>query len=245
MEIQNVSILSSIKFIKCREMENVYLFPVLFLFELYASPSSFNTSGRYIVQTRVNLFRQESIVNVFFLLVDCSYCFTFLIFPKNPSDTVYTSTSTPYVTMATVRGGHSVIPHKTLLHHISKMADKTMDDILSLLCSHTKLERDKGLQVLEEKLKDTSDFSSDSQRVTDFQNSLASLVDSTDRGWEAKHGGLIGSKVLIRNNLGSDDFTEALRKQALRLMHDDEARVRIASGETLFSVDRRLHKDTA
>lgn len=119
-----------------------------------------------------------------------------------------------------------------------------MDDILSLLCSHTKLERDKGLQVLEEKLKETSDFSSDSQRVTDFQNSLASLVESTDRGWAAKHGGLIGSKVLILNNLGSDDFTEALRKQALRLMHDDEARVRIASGETLLSLDRRLHKYT-
>ena len=122
------------------------------------------------------------------------------------------------------------------------MADKPMDDILSLLCSHTKLERDKGLQVLEEKLRETSDFSSDSQRVTDFQNSLASLVESNDRGWEAKHGGLIGSKVLILNNLGSDDFTETLRKQALRLMHDDEARVRIASGETLLSLDRRLHK---
>ena len=147
-------------------------------------------------------------------------------------------------TQCVVAPSHN-IPHKTPQHHISKMADKMTDDILSLLCSHTKLERDKGLQVLEEKLKDTSDFSSDSQRVTDFQNSLASLVESNDRGWEAKHGGLIGSKVLVLNNLGSDDFTEALRKQALRLMHDDEARVRIASGETLFSVDRRLHKDTA
>ncbi|CAH3155687.1 unnamed protein product [Porites evermanni] len=123
------------------------------------------------------------------------------------------------------------------------MADKTMDDILSLLCSHTKLERDKGLQVLEEKLKDTSNFSSDSQRVTDFQNSLASLVESTDRGWEAKHGGLIGSKVLILNNLGSDDFTEALRKQALLLMHDDEARVRIASGEMLGALCTRKGPD--
>lgn len=113
-----------------------------------------------------------------------------------------------------------------------------MEDTLSLLCSHTKLERDQGLQVLEETLKDTSGFSSDSQRVADFQNSLASLVESTDRGWEARHGGLIGSKVLILNNLGSEDFTEALRKQALRLMHDDEARVRIASGETLLSLNR-------
>ena len=100
---------------KCREIEYFYSFRILFLFELYTSPSSFNRSGSYIVHTRVNLFRHESIVNVFFLLVDFSYCFTFLIFPKNPSDqnSCYrsTSTSTPYVTMATVRGGHSVSLH--------------------------------------------------------------------------------------------------------------------------------------
>ena len=107
-----------------------------------------------------------------------------------------------------------------------------MDEILSLLCSHVKLERDRGLQDLEEKLKDTSNFISDAQNVEDLQNSLTALVDSTDRGWEAKHGGLIGSKVLTLNNLGSDDFSETLREQALRLMHDDEARVRIASGKT-------------
>ena len=34
---------------KCREMENVYLFRILFLFELYTSPSSFNRSGSYVV----------------------------------------------------------------------------------------------------------------------------------------------------------------------------------------------------
>ena len=97
---------------KCREIEYFHSFRILFLFELYTSPSSFNRSGSYIVHTRVNLFRHESIVNVFFLLVDFSYCFTFLVFPKNPSDQKpcyrSTSTSTPYVTMATVRGGHSV-----------------------------------------------------------------------------------------------------------------------------------------
>ena len=75
---------------------------------------------------RVNLFRHESIVNVFFLLVDFSYCFTFLIFPKNPSDQKpcyrSTSTSTPYVSMATVRGGHSVqlhLPMTSPINHFS------------------------------------------------------------------------------------------------------------------------------
>ena len=111
-----------------------------------------------------------------------------------------------------------------------------MVEILSLLCSHVKLERDKGLQALEEKLKDSSDFISGVQRVEELQNSLIAFVESTDRGWETKHGGLTGSKAVILKNLASDDFSEALRRQALRLMHDDEARVRIASGKAELSL---------
>ncbi|RMX42240.1 hypothetical protein pdam_00011613 [Pocillopora damicornis] len=113
------------------------------------------------------------------------------------------------------------------------MADKFVSDILALLCSHVKLERDRGLQALEGKLKDTSNFTSDIQQVEDLQNSLIELVTSTDGAWETRHGGLTGSKTFILNNLGSDDFCETLRKKALKLMHDDEARVRIASGEVL------------
>ena len=109
-----------------------------------------------------------------------------------------------------------------------------MDDILCLLCSHVKLERDKGLQTLEERLKDSSNFTSDVKKVEDLQNSLTEFVTSTDRGWETKQAGLLGSKAVILNNLGSDDFSENLRKQALQLMHDGEARVRIASGRTTF-----------
>ena len=77
----------------------------------------------------VNLLRHESMVNVFFLLVDFSYCFTFLIFPKNPSDqnscsrsTCSTSTSTPYVTMATVRDGHSVSLHLPITSPIKHLS---------------------------------------------------------------------------------------------------------------------------
>lgn len=116
------------------------------------------------------------------------------------------------------------------------MADKTIDDILAVLCSHVKLERDRGLQTLEERLKDSSNFTSDLKKVEDLQNSLTEFVTSTDRGWETKQGGLLGSKALILNNLGSEDFSENLRKQTLQLMHDDEARVRIASGKTNFTI---------
>lgn len=112
------------------------------------------------------------------------------------------------------------------------MADKTIDDILMLLCSHVKLERDRGLQDLEEKLKESSNFISDVQNVEELQNSLTSLVESTDQGWEVKHGGLMGSKAMVLKNLGSDVFCEGLKQHALRLMHDDEARVRTASGKT-------------
>ena len=124
--------------------------------------------------------------------------------------------------------------HNPFHHTQRKMADNTMDDILVLLCSHVKLERDRGLQTLEERLKDSSSFTSDVKKVEDLQNSLTEFVTSTDRGWETKQGGLLGSKAVILNNLGSEDFSENLRKQALQLMHDDEARVRIASGRTTF-----------
>ena len=125
-----------------------------------------------------------------------------------------------------------IFTHNPFRHTQRKMADKTMDDILALICSHVKLERDRGLQTLEERLKDSSNFSSDVKKVEDLQNSLTEFVTSTDRGWETKQGGLLGSKAVILNNLGSEDFSENLRKQALQLMHDDEARVRIASGRT-------------
>ena len=111
------------------------------------------------------------------------------------------------------------------------MADISVSDILNLLSSHVKLERDRGLLALEEKLKDTSNFTSDIRQVEDLQNSLTEFVTSTNGAWETRHGGLIGSKTFILNNLGSDDFCETLRKKSLGLMHDDEARVRIASGD--------------
>lgn len=108
-----------------------------------------------------------------------------------------------------------------------------MEEILSLLCSHVKLERDKGIQQLEETLKDSKNLVVDVIKLEELKNSLITLVQSTNRGWEAKHGGLTGSKSLILNKLDTDDFCETLRKEALRLMHDDEARVRTASGELL------------
>ncbi|XP_022785332.1 uncharacterized protein LOC111325729 [Stylophora pistillata] len=119
------------------------------------------------------------------------------------------------------------------------MADRSVSDILNLLRSHVKLERDRGLLALEEKLKDTSNFTSDIRQVEDLQNSLTEFVTSTDGAWETRHGGLIGSKTFILNNLGSDDFCETLRKKSLGLMHDEEARVRIASGEVLGALCSR------
>ena len=112
------------------------------------------------------------------------------------------------------------------------MANKDIDSVVTLLRSHVKLERDRGLQCLEEMLKNSSEFSSDVGRVDELQCSLTALVSSIDRGWEAKHGGLLGAKCVLLNKLGSDVFCDYLRKHALILMHDEEARVRIASGKS-------------
>ena len=117
-----------------------------------------------------------------------------------------------------------------------------MEEILSLLCSHVKLERDKGIQQLEETLKDSKNLVVDVIKLEELKNSLITLVQSTNRGWEAKHGGLTGSKSLILNKLDSDDFCETLRKEALRLMHDDEARVRTASGNFICRVNPSVNR---
>ena len=110
------------------------------------------------------------------------------------------------------------------------MADD-IEYILQLLCSHTKLERDRALTSLELKLKDPNEFSGNEEKLLALQKSLVSFAESTDCSWEKRVGPLLGAKLVILNGLGSESFHESIRDSALHLMHDDEARVRLASGK--------------
>ena len=114
------------------------------------------------------------------------------------------------------------------------MADSEIlaqDGILRFLCSHTKLERDRGLAALEQKLKEPAGLFADEEALGGLQSSLLDLVKSSDKGWETKQGGLLGTKLVILDGKCSDNFCETARNAALGLLHDDEARVRLASGK--------------
>lgn len=107
------------------------------------------------------------------------------------------------------------------------MAGTGIDDILKLLCSHVKLERDRGVSSLEKLLSEKPEGLSNQ---AELESSLASLVQSTDSEWETRHGGLLGAKLVVLTGKASESFMEIMKKGAFVLMHDDEFRVRILSG---------------
>ncbi|XP_048580229.1 uncharacterized protein LOC116601563 isoform X2 [Nematostella vectensis] len=107
-----------------------------------------------------------------------------------------------------------------------------LEKCLNLLCGHAKLDRDKGLNDLEQELNNPEGVRNSPEHLLELQKALIAFVKSNDR-WEQKYGGLVGAKLVILADLGSAEFQETTRKLTLSLMHDEEARVRVASGELL------------
>jgi len=109
------------------------------------------------------------------------------------------------------------------------MSDK---EIIQKLCSHQKLDRDKGVEELRAFLHHESDNSSHSQIAQALLNTL-----KTSSTWEAKHGCLMGVQVLIENGNQAP-----LEKEVIpllpQLLEDDEPRVRLSAGEVLGCVCR-------
>lgn len=107
------------------------------------------------------------------------------------------------------------------------MAELKTDEILKLLCSHVKLERDRGVSSLERLIDDPKDKLPNQEQ---FENSLTTSVQSTDTKWETKHGGLLGAKLIILTGNANEKFLETMKTSAVLLMHDEEFRVRILAG---------------
>lgn len=117
------------------------------------------------------------------------------------------------------------MPVVTTCH--KKMEDASTDEILKLLCSNVKLDRDRGVSSLERLLSESNNKLPNKE---EFENALISLVETSDSNWEIKHGGLLGAKLIILAGNASETFLEKIKKDAVLLMHDDEFRVRILAG---------------
>ena len=103
-------------------------------------------------------------------------------------------------------------------------------EIIEKLCSHQKLDRDKGLEELRTFLNHEGDNSS--QIAPSFINVL-----KTSSTWEAKQGCLMAIQVLIENGNTASLGNEVLLLLP-ELLEDDEPRVRLSAGEVLGSVCR-------
>ncbi|GAB6021645.1 hypothetical protein CHUAL_004229 [Chamberlinius hualienensis] len=110
--------------------------------------------------------------------------------------------------------------------------NETAGEILQQLCSHLKIDRDKGIQSMEKVV-----ISADNELVNWLGNMLLCKVENDSETWECKHGSLMGLKCIIphmkRTNANSEQFLQSCKRVALHLLSDGEVRVRLAAGEVL------------
>lgn len=104
------------------------------------------------------------------------------------------------------------------------------DEALALIHSHLKLERDRGLDLLEKHLQDLKQDAPTDDIVNLRACILAYIEPLTTSTWETRQGGLLAAKLVISSKLVDQDFVEMARTRAMALTHDNEARVRQAAG---------------
>lgn len=114
---------------------------------------------------------------------------------------------------------------------ISVKIGRMADEILQLIGSSSKLERDKGIEKLSNSITigDVSTWSS-------VKKSLENITKETEISWEEKHGYLLAQKclVVVTSNEAPDfEFVSHLRDVCLAWLTDTEVRVRVAAGECL------------
>jgi len=108
------------------------------------------------------------------------------------------------------------------------MAEK---DIFERLCSHQKLDRDKGVEQLKALLQ------SDPKDRINFEPFVLSTLRKAGSTWEAKHGCLMAAQILIEQD-PSASLDSAVLPLLPQLLEDNEPRVRLLAGEILGCICR-------
>ena len=106
---------------------------------------------------------------------------------------------------------------------------------LALVQSKKRLDREKGLQQLQESVNEGR-LGEEERR--EGERVVSDLVTSLTSPWEAKHGGLMASTVLLPG--ASPQFMEKMKGEVPLLLEYDESRVRLAAGEPSEPFHRRL-----
>ncbi|KAG8226262.1 hypothetical protein J437_LFUL004819 [Ladona fulva] len=117
-----------------------------------------------------------------------------------------------------------------------------MDNVLSLLCSSLKLERDKGVAELLKAIGSCSE----PERL-EFSSSLLQSLSNPESTWETKQGCLLAAKAIIpylNFEFERDvEFAQTIKGIAKKLLTDIEVRVRLAAGEVLGALCAKMGSD--
>ncbi|CAN8031412.1 unnamed protein product [Ixodes persulcatus] len=106
-------------------------------------------------------------------------------------------------------------------------------DALKLLCSGTKLERDRGLQEIQRYL-----ACAKSADIRSLEATLLGILEDPTSPWESKLGGLLGIKALVvhlrsAQHLCDKDLPEKIARVSLELLSHPEVRLRLEAGQVL------------
>lgn len=105
------------------------------------------------------------------------------------------------------------------------------EEILALIKSTLKLDRDRGLEFLSKKLLHFENNEEKNDKIENLQTKILEFIASeSDTKWETRQGGLQAAKLIITMKLSDANLNERVQKHALCLMHDNEARVRQSAG---------------
>ena len=104
------------------------------------------------------------------------------------------------------------------------------EEVLKLLCSTAKLDRDKGVRELEKILE-----APEQTTLAWLASEIEIQLKNPQSAWESKHGGLMGAKCLLLSEKYEDEnasFAQNALSSSLQLLEDSESRVRLAAGRS-------------
>ena len=105
------------------------------------------------------------------------------------------------------------------------------DEALTLIHSHLKLERDRGLELLKRNLQDAKQGTLTGDIIVNLRTKILCYIEpESSSTWETRQGGLLAAKSIVCSKLADENFVEIVRVRSMTLAHDNEARVRQAAG---------------
>ena len=117
------------------------------------------------------------------------------------------------------------------------MVESTFEKEVDLLCSHAKLERDKGYLALKSLITNVNSHKEKPQTIFNkFEEQLTTFLtqyNEDDDTWEVVFGHIEACKVLLECSSHSNDFPSKLLPCGLKFLEHNEFRVRISAGELL------------